>query len=72
MFTPMLADHQTYIHQLCVDTKCYLEDLRKAMIDRDRLQENVIEIHAIKMTMNIGDENFEEEHDFLRIEYGIN
>ena len=31
----MLADHQ-----LCVDTRSHLEDLPKAMADRDRWQEN--------------------------------
>ena len=38
---------RTYIHQLCEDTGCSLEDLLRAMDDRDRWWERVRELHAI-------------------------
>ena len=31
---------KTYIHHLCVDTRCSLEDLPRTMADRDRWQES--------------------------------
>ena len=37
---------RTYIQQLCADTGCSLEDLSRAMDDRDGWQERVREIHA--------------------------
>ena len=36
MGTPVLADQQKLIFISCVDIECYLEDLLKAMADRDR------------------------------------
>ena len=35
MDTPVLANQQIYIHQLCVDTECNLEDLQGTINDRD-------------------------------------
>ena len=37
---------RTYIQQLCANTGCSLEDLQRAMDDRDRWQERVKEICA--------------------------
>ena len=42
---------KTYIHQLCTDTECSLEDLPGVMDYRDRWQERVKEPHAVDMTM---------------------
>ena len=36
-----------YLHQLCVDTGCSLEDLMGAMDDRDRCKERAREIHVV-------------------------
>ena len=40
---------RTYLHQLCVDPGCSLENLR-AMDDRDGWRERVSEIHAVSTT----------------------
>ena len=37
---------RTYLHQLCADTRCSLEDLPKAMDNRDEWREKVREIYA--------------------------
>ena len=50
---------KTYIHQLCMDTGCSLEDLLRAMDDRERGRErergggidSVRELRAISSTM---------------------
>ena len=41
---------KTYLHQLCADTGCSLEDLPGAMDDRDGWWEIVWEIHAVSTT----------------------
>ena len=41
---------QTYLQQLCKDTRCSLEDLLEAMDDRDEKRERVREICASSMT----------------------
>ena len=46
--SPVLADQQKiYIHQLCADTGCSLEDLLGVIDDRDGWQERVKGLHAI-------------------------
>ena len=39
MDTPVLANKQKLIHQLCADTGCCLEDLPSVMADRDTRQD---------------------------------
>ena len=46
---------KSYIHQLCTDTVCCIEDLRRVMANRDRLWEKVKEICA--------DGTFDDEND---------
>ena len=41
---------RTYIHQLCADTGCRLEDLSEAMDDRDGWWERVWQIRASRAT----------------------
>ena len=41
---------RSYIQQLCADTGYSLEELPRAMDDRDRWQERVREIHACSVT----------------------
>ena len=41
------AHRKTYIHQLCADTGCSLEDLSGTMDNRDGWLERVKGIHAI-------------------------
>ena len=36
---PQTHGHTSYIHQLCADIGCHLDDLQKAMNDRDRWEE---------------------------------
>ena len=40
---------KTYIHQLCADTECSLEDLLTAKTDRERWQERFMGIHVVGM-----------------------
>ena len=48
---PVLADQpKSYIHQLCADTGCSLEDLSGVMDDRDRWQKEVRKHHHISVT----------------------
>ena len=44
---------KTYLQQLCTDTGCNLEDLMRAIGDRDKWQERVREIHASNMTWKL-------------------
>ena len=41
---------RTYIQQLCANTGCTLEDLPRAMDDRNRWRERIREIHASSAT----------------------
>ena len=41
---------RTYVHQLCADIGYSLEDLPKAMDDKNRWQEKVRELHASSTT----------------------
>ena len=41
---------RTYIHHLCVDTGCSLEDMHGVLDIRDRWQERVWEFYALSMT----------------------
>ena len=41
---------KAYIHQLCADTGCSLDDLPGVMDNRDRWQEKVRELCAINTT----------------------
>ena len=38
---------RTYLHQLCTDTGCSLEDMPRAMFDRNEWREKVREIRAV-------------------------
>ena len=49
---------KTYIHHLCADTGCSLEDLPEVMENRDRGQERDKGLHAIK-------------HDLMKMMYMI-
>ena len=40
---------KTYIHQLSIDIGCHLEDLPRAMINRNRWPEEVNEIHTVSL-----------------------
>ena len=41
---------RTYLHQLCGDTRCCLEDLPRMMDNRDGWLESVRELYAVSTT----------------------
>ena len=45
----LVKQQQIYIHQLCIDSGCYQQDLTKAMTNRDGCQDSVKGIHAVSM-----------------------
>ena len=49
-YTPVIADQQKHIHQLCADTGCHLENLSSAMADRDGRRERFQEIQTVSTT----------------------
>ena len=48
LYTPIWLE-KTYIHHICADIECRLEDLTGATIDGDKCRDPDVEIHAVGM-----------------------